>query len=657
MMGKGPGGPDRERRDIMDYRNYLKARKEGLRAYTQAVQSNKDPYLPTLEDRVENLNQLERVELGVISIALDDAVGTVTQGRSYAFANNFMPILEAETEFANKWAVLYESVEEIGVSQSVQALEYMGQYYLKEGNKRVSVMKSMGAEYIEADVTRVMPAKSDDPEIVAYLEYCDFSKRNGLYGIVFTQPGLYRKLDMLTGNPNGGKWSEDDVIDVRALFRKFRSAYREVMKDRKAMPIGDAFMRFLVAFGYREVRDEISDRVTEKVRLMKDEFTLREDQLHLVMEQKEAATPGVIASLFLPQKIRAAFLYTRPTADSAWNYWHDLGRIEAEQRLKGRLETTTRILPSRSAFNDTVDELIREGNQVIFATSPVMLNSCIKPSVEHPEVRILCNSMVAGYSHVRTYYLRFYEAKFLLGMAAGILAKNGKIGYIADFPVYGCCSAINAFALGARMVNPDARVYLEWSSVKLFNGLDPFTDPEIRVICNRDITAPNADSSDYGLYVRENGEIRNMAMMIPKWGVFYSDVIEHVLKGNFNGASDGTSLNYWWGLSSGALDVAFSQRFDKYTRRLVQTFKTAFQAGEFAPFEGELTDNRGVVRCERDRRLSPAEVLCMDYLLDNVEGSFPEIDELVESARPLVKLQGFNGEMKPDVSTTNWNKR
>ena len=71
--------------------------------------------------------------------------------------------------------------------------------------------------------------------------------------------------------------------------------------------------------------------MTEKVRLMKDEFTLREDQLHLVMEQKEAATPGVIASLFLPQKIRAAFLYTRPTADSAWNYWHDLGRIEAEQ--------------------------------------------------------------------------------------------------------------------------------------------------------------------------------------------------------------------------------------------------------------------------------------------------------------------------------------
>ena len=59
--------------------------------------------------------------------------------------------------------------------------------------------------------------------------------------------------------------------------------------------------------------------------------------------------------------------------------------------------------------------------------------------------------------NIRTYYIRFYEAKFLLGLAAGILSDNGKIGYIADFPIYGSPSAANAFALGARMVNPKAQ--------------------------------------------------------------------------------------------------------------------------------------------------------------------------------------------------------
>ena len=640
----------------MDFKNYVRARKEGLRAYTQAVQSNTDPYLPTLEDRVENLNQLERVELGVITIPLEDAIGTVSQGRSYAFANNFMPILEAETEFAYKWANLYESVEEVGVNQAVLVLEYMGKYYMREGNKRVSVMKSMGADYIEAEVTRVMPAKADDPEVVAYYEYHEFSRKNGLYDIVFTQPGSYRKLALLTGNKGVDIWSEDAVMDLRALFRKFRAAYNTVMKDRKAIPVADAFMRLLVTFGYGELKNEISDRIQEKTRLMKDDFEIREGAVNLVMEQKEAAAPGVIASLFRPQKIKAAFIYTRPTEDSAWNYWHDLGRIEAEQRLHDKLETTACVLPSRTEFAEKVEELIKDGYNVIFATSPVMLNSCIKPSLEHPEVKILCNSMLAGFSHVTTYYLRFYEAKFLLGMAAGILAKNGKIGYIADFPIYGCCSAINAFALGARMVNPDAQVYLEWSSVKLFNGVDPFADPEITVICNRDITAPNHESSDYGLYVRENGMILNMAMLIPRWGGFYTNVIEHVLKGDFGVGDKGSTLNFWWGLSSNVLDVLFAQRFDKHARRLVHTFKSAIRDGEFTPFEGELRDQKGVVRCSADRRLTPAEILCMDYLLDNVVGDFPEIEELVETARPLVKLQGLKGEMKPDVSSTNWIK-
>ena len=47
-----------------------------------------------------------------------------------------------------------------------------------------------------------------------------------------------------------------------------------------------------------------------------------------------------------------------------------------------------------------------------------------------------------------------YEAKFLCGMIAGTLADNNRIGYIADYPIYGMTANINAFALGARMVNP-----------------------------------------------------------------------------------------------------------------------------------------------------------------------------------------------------------
>ena len=50
-----------------------------------------------------------------------------------------------------------------------------------------------------------------------------------------------------------------------------------------------------------------------------------------------------------------------------------------------------------------------------------------------------------------------------MGAIAGSMADNDRIGYIADYPIYGNIANINAFAMGAQMVNPRAVVYLEWS--------------------------------------------------------------------------------------------------------------------------------------------------------------------------------------------------
>ena len=52
-----------------------------------------------------------------------------------------------------------------------------------------------------------------------------------------------------------------------------------------------------------------------------------------------------------------------------------------------------------------------------------------------------------------------------------------------------------------------------------------------------------------------------------------------------------------------------------------------------------------------------AMVVCMDYLADNVIGSFPKEEELIESARPLVRLQGIHGELRPELSSFSWNRK
>ena len=590
--------------------HYSKARKEGLRIYQTAIQSNADPYLPVLEERVPTLSSLSRLSLGVMTIPLDRVIGSVSRGRSYAFANGFMPILEGGSEFASKWEQLCESVEARGVNQPITVLEYMGYYYVIEGNKRASVMKYLDARDIEADVTRVYPPRSDDPEIVSYYEYCDFCKETGLYALFFSRPGSYQKLLSLPGIRAGEKWTDDEILSLRKLYHYFAENYLTQTRGKAVLPCGDAFLLYLTAFGYENVRDDDLAKTGEQVRLMSKEFELRDGKVTLVMEKVEPPVP-LISALFHPSKVKAAFLFNRSIQDSAWNYWHNLGRLEAEEKLGDRLETTTRIVPSRTEFAEEVDKLIADGYTAIFATSPVMLNSTVEPALKHPEVRFLCCSLLSNYTNIRSYYIRFYEAKFLLGLAAGILSENGKIGYIADFPIYGVPAAANAFALGARMTNPKAKIYL-----------------------------------------------LHMATLVPHWGLFYRMMTERILNGTLKPAdSKETATNYWWGLGSNILDVAFSSRFDPYAARIIHHFREQIREGSFNPFEGQLRDQSGTLRCEADRLLTPAEILCMDYLADNIIGSLPDTEELIESARPLVRLQGFNGELKPELSAFSWNRK
>ena len=637
--------------------HYSKARREGLRAYTAAIQAHRDPYLPVLEDREPALTRLNRKSLGVLSIPLERVAGSVSQGRSYAFADNFLPILEGGSEFASKWERLYESVEEHGLSQPVTVLEYLGAYYVSEGNKRVSVMKSMGALDIEADVTRVIPPPADDPERRTYEDYCAFARDTGLYGLLLTRPGSYQKLLSLPGVRAEASWTDDEILALRKAYNAFRMVYCSLPATRKRVPTGDAFLSYLVTFGFRDVLQDDSKKTAERVRLLARDLEAR-DRVTLVMEPNDLARPAVsvplISSLFRPSRIKAAFLYSRPPEDSAWEDWHEMGRLELEEKLGNRVETAVRIIPSRNQFREAVEPLIRSGTTLFFATTPVMLNSCVEPALEHPDIRFFCCSPLSGASGVQSYYIRFYEPKFLLGLAAGILARNGKIGYIADYPIFGVPSAVNAFALGARMTNPEARVYLNWTSAGYFRPSCPFEDPEIRVVCNRDITAPAWASREVGLHLRQGDSITGIASLIPRWGLFYRTMAERCLTGAPAAQDSGGASSHWWGISSDIVDVAFSARFDGYALRLIRELREGLRSGAFTPFEGLLRDQSGSVRCENDRRLTPAEVLCMDYLLDNVTGDLPDPELLTEPARPLVRLQGIRGELKPDPSSFRW---
>ena len=107
------------------------------------------------------MNIVAQEPLGLVDIPAESIVGTKTSGRHTAFAANFMPLLEEDTEFAVKWSNLCEAHLEEGIHTPIIAYEYLNKFYVQEGNKRVSVLKYYEAKMCIRDSCRALaPAKA-----------------------------------------------------------------------------------------------------------------------------------------------------------------------------------------------------------------------------------------------------------------------------------------------------------------------------------------------------------------------------------------------------------------------------------------------------------------------------------------------------------------
>ena len=149
---------------------YGRALKAGQKYYHACVSHGEYPYARVLGDVFGEYMAASQVNLGLVDIPSELIVGTVTAGRKTAFAGNFMPLLGYDSEFATKWINLCEAhLSDVGIKDPVTCFEYLGYFYVTEGNKRVSVLKSYGSPTISGFVKRILPVASfDDPSLELY---------------------------------------------------------------------------------------------------------------------------------------------------------------------------------------------------------------------------------------------------------------------------------------------------------------------------------------------------------------------------------------------------------------------------------------------------------------------------------------------------------
>ena len=641
---------------------YSAALRQGRRSYRTALSKGEYPYLPVLDEMISYTEVASIENLGIMDIPLSKIVGTKTVGRSNAFANNFMPLLPEESEFGRKWAAVYNHQINDGINDPVIAYEFMNQFYVQEGNKRVSVMKHLKTYSLPASVTRLVPKRSEDKENRLYYEFLDFYNVSRSYDVCFYKEGNYQKLLKYMGKKEGEQFSDDDRMDLHSACYNFELAFSKVNTEKLDINVSDAFLLYVEIYGYEKVIDQTEQEISRCLQKMWTEITLadRGSQVELVQnpENVKATLLNKLIPLGVPDSLKIAFIYTKTTDTSSWAYAHELGRQYLEQVFVGKIETmASENADTEAQVEAAIDEAVAAGCELIFTTATQMVNQSVRSAIQYPKVKIYNCSIKMSYSSICTYYARMYESKFLMGAIAAALSRTDRLGYVADYPIYGALANINAFALGAKMINPYVKIHLEWTKVEGNDAREKLDQEGIVFVSDNDMITPQNASREYGLYAKkDDGTLENLATPIWDWGKFYERIIKNIFSGGSTESSaqkGKKAVNYWWGMSADVIDVICSKSMPDETARLIELLKTSIRSGEFQPFCGPLYAQGGILQCEKGECLGADEIITMDWLVENVIGKIPELDELTKDARELVEFQGIKvDESSPEKKTS-----
>ncbi|MEK0433341.1 MAG: hypothetical protein RLY60_931 [Pseudomonadota bacterium] len=333
--------------------------------------------------------------------------------------------------------------------------------------------------------------------------------------------------------------------------------------------------------------------------------------------------------------LKVGFVYVTPRLPAGWVHQHELGRLALEAQLKKQgVAVQTQFVENVSEGADAervIRDMAQQGVGLIFTPSFGYMEPTLKVAADFPAVKF---ESITGYktaANVATANARYYEGRFLAGIAAGRVSKSGVAGYVASFPIPEVIQGINAFALGMRSVNPNATVKLIW----LDTWFDPAREREAAItLMNQkaDVLAFHTASDAVMVAAQEKGKMAiayhsDMRHVAPQaqllavthvWGDYYSRRALDVVRGTWQ------STQTWGGVREGMIKVeAFGPRLPKRVQSEILRLQRAMARGSLQPFIGPIFDNQDGVVLAQGQVMSDEQIAKMRFLVKGVVGSLP----------------------------------
>jgi simple sugar transport system substrate-binding protein len=347
---------------------------------------------------------------------------------------------------------------------------------------------------------------------------------------------------------------------------------------------------------------------------------------HSLLAQTVAAAQPVL---------KVAVVHVAPVTEAGWVRQHENARLALQKALGPRVQTrSVENVPEGADAERVIRDLAQQGYGLIFTPSFGYMEPTMRVARDFPQVRF---ESITGYKqadNVAVANARYYEGRFLAGIAAGRMSQTGVAGYVAGFPIPEVLQGINAFALGMRSVRPDAQVRVIW----LQAWFDPAREREAALTLlnqDADVLAFHTASTAVMRLAQERGKLAiayhsDMRHVAPdaqllavthEWGDYYTDRARAVIEGRWS------SQALWAGVREGMVRVGeFGPRVPAAVRQEVQARQQDLAAGRLRPFaagDKPVLDTSGAVMIAARSALSDEQILNMKTLVQGVQGGLP----------------------------------
>lgn len=315
--------------------------------------------------------------------------------------------------------------------------------------------------------------------------------------------------------------------------------------------------------------------------------------------------------------------------DAGYNQAHYDALMEVKEKIPCVKVIVAEYVSDAEAEN-VMETMIEQGAKLIFPAGFPFQYPALAVAERHPDVIFMHPGGWEVRANFSNYYAKTQQAFFLMGVAAGMMTKTNKLGFVAGMPLGFTLGNVNGFHLGARAVNPNVKTHLvytfSWGDTTkeaaaaqalLGQGCDVITmhlDSPIAVIQ----AAEAAGAYTIGFMSLQsqqfapNGWITGLGLT---WGGYYTENAQRVIDGTWH-----TGF-VRQGLAEGFMTIApFGSAVPENVRQFVLTLAEGFKTGLLNPFTGPIKDQDQVVRIAEGEAWGNEKMGDFNWLVEGIIG-------------------------------------